>query len=434
MFTDLLPTLAAITLFATPAAAMEHTTGMEPVALEYPAVAQADTDNRTWSMWPEKKSDEEQEQSQEQEQVDTEYDETVPDPSVQPSVPAPSERSAPGATQPPTRRSAPAATRPPARRSAPAITQPSVPAPSRRSAPADSQRRQTQPPPTQDRQPEPGYPSIYRRPEPERTEQTGPESGSKSFYPWRGGEETNQQGYGPPVVEDTTPYGNYDYIEARIGFWGTSFTAEVQSGVEGSSIDLSSELGMGTTKTVVVMGASARLSDSVRIWADTFNVNYLATARLKKELIFKDVLFKVNTEVESEIQVKSTRIGLDASLVNGKHGHFNLGLAADLLNTSTRLTAYNLITTTASINIGLPMVTGSVRVYPVKMIGLGMDAAWIGFDKSKLYDIAFYADVNPLKNVGVSLGWRGITLDVNTDTEKVYVGWNGLFGQVTARF
>ncbi|MDH5509045.1 MAG: hypothetical protein OEZ32_01695 [Nitrospinota bacterium] len=397
MFINIFSTIAAIALTSSPGGQMELASGMTPGVIEYPMMAQKEPGYSTWSLWPEKK----------EEEPSTE----------QPTAEQPAEQE-PAAEQPTAGQ--PGAQRPPAKRSpAPAANSGRQPSPSR-------------------------APSIYSRPEPEVTEPIDQSSPPKSFYPWRDKQTDDQSGAQPPppygaggVDEQTNPYGDFQYLEARLGFWGTTFSAEVQSNtgtIEGTNIDLSDELGLGTSKTVILAGASARLSDSVRIWVDTFSVNYTATTKLKTELIFKGVLFNVNTSVDTSISVNSWRAGLDVSLVRGDLGYFNVGVAGDFLKTSTSLTAFNLITTTADINVGLPMLTGSVRIYPAWMLGLGLDVAWVGYDKSKLYDIAFYADISPLENVGISLGWRGITLDVNTDAEKVYVGWTGLFGQVVARF
>ncbi|MDH5638935.1 MAG: hypothetical protein OEZ04_10610 [Nitrospinota bacterium] len=402
MFVNIFSTITAIALTSAPGGQMELTPAISQGVIEYPMMAQKESKYSTWSLWPEKK---EEEPSAEQPTAEESVERK---PTVGQTTSGQTTSGQPGANRRPGQRS---------------------------TAPAANTGRQ--PSPSQ-------APSIYNRPDPEVTKPVEQNNPPKSFYPWRDRETNDQRGAQPPYPyetrpqeEETGPYGDFKYLEARLGFWGTTFSAEVQSStgtIVGSNIDLSDELGLGTSKTVILAGASARLSDSVRIWVDTFNVDYQASTKLKTELVFKGVLFDVNSTVNTSISVNSWRAGLDVSLVRGDLGYFNVGVAGDFLKTSTSLTAFNLITTTANINVGLPMLTGSVRVYPVRMLGLGLDVAWIGYDKSKLYDIAFYADISPLENVGISLGWRGITLDVNTDGEKVYVGWTGLFGQVVARF
>jgi hypothetical protein len=68
------------------------------------------------------------------------------------------------------------------------------------------------------------------------------------------------------------------------------------------------------------------------------------------------------------------------------------------------------------------------------MLGLGLDASWVGFSGSYLYDISAFAEVNLIRFVGISMGWKGIALDVNSGGDNVSLGWSGLFARLSARF
>lgn len=269
-------------------------------------------------------------------------------------------------------------------------------------------------------------PSIYDRPD------TGAPAPGDSSPPAE--KESNLQ---PNGEEEERPYGQFDWVEARIGFWNTSFKASVKSTqgtLGGTDINLSDQLGFARDQGVVQGELSLRLSGVVRIWVDRFNINYQSTSRLTEELVFKGQVYKVNTVVDSALLVACTRLGVNFDLVSGEYGSFGLGFAGNYIDNSTQLTAYNLITSAADVKIMVPMITVSARLYPVQMLGLGLDASWVGFSGSYLYDISAFAEVNLIRFVGISMGWKGIALDVNSGGDNVSLGWSGLFARLSARF
>ncbi|MDH4185129.1 MAG: hypothetical protein OEV92_12955 [Nitrospinota bacterium] len=420
-------------------------------------LAQGKPKYKSWTEWPEsdQKDRKSQETAPEQETASQEKDFLTHTPASEEEAPA----AAPPATATPAPKAKAKASKTPAAPPAAAPVYkssppPAAPAPAYKApepaskpapAPAPDYNRgyQTTPQPIAEQE---VAPSIFDRPAPidstSEQDRAEPPSRQKSesdtwgFLPLRGAPEPASAQESKTAQTDV-PNGNYDWVQFKLGVWNTTFDARVKSdagSLKGTDINLSDQLGIGKSKTLMIMEGTFRLSNSVRFWVDTFNIKYQSTARLTEELVFKGQVYKANTEVQSAITFNSSRAGLAVDVVNSPYGHFNIGMAGNYVTSKTSLTAFNLITSSADIKIVIPMITGSVMVYPVWMLGVGLDAAWVGYDKSNLYDITFHLDVNPIPNLGVSLGWKGVTLDVNTSGDKVYIGWVGLYGQLAFRF
>jgi len=288
-------------------------------------------------------------------------------------------------------------------------------------------------------------PSIYDRPAPIKTapadggaqgEGSGDGASDKGFLPLRGEkeEETSADIFGE---WPDRPYSQFDWIEVKIAFWNTGFDANVKSSqgaLSGTDINLAEQLGFANNQGVFLAGLSLQLSDHIRLWLDHFYVNYQSTSILSEELVFKGIVYKANTKVDSALELDSLRAGFDFELIKGRYGSFGLGIAGNYVSNATSITAFNLVTTSAEIKVVVPMVTMSGRLAPIPMLGLGLDGAWIGFDKSNLYDMSLYAEVNLIRYVGISMGWKAVILDVNSGGDSVYLRWSGLYAALAARF
>ena len=287
-------------------------------------------------------------------------------------------------------------------------------------------------------------PSIYDRPTPittpadggARGESGGDGSSDRGFLPLKG--EREQEAFTETYGQrPERPNAQYDWVEGRIAFWNTGFDANVmsnQGALNGTDINLAEQLGFANNQGVFLAGLSLQLSDNVRLWVDHFYVNYQSASILSEELVFKGTVYKANTQVDSTLELDSLRAGFDFDLIKGRYGSFGLGFAGNYISNAMSITAFNLITAAAEIKVMVPMITVSGRLYPVYMLGLGLDGAWIGFDKSNLYDMSLYVEVNLIRYVGISMGWKAVILDVNSGGDSVYLRWSGLYAGLAARF
>jgi len=172
-----------------------------------------------------------------------------------------------------------------------------------------------------------------------------------------------------------------------------------------------------------------------------FNFSYLplkwsATKTLTKTIYFNGLTYPAGTQVESKMEAKTFRGGYEYDFLVGKHGF--LGVTGDVLFSEVRM-EMNARTLgqdeKAFENLILPLLGLNSRLIIVKWVSVtakvsGMYMGSYGY----FVDGEASLDINPVKYVGLSLGYRYLKTHLNYRDDKSNISLDGPYGALKIRF
>jgi hypothetical protein len=230
---------------------------------------------------------------------------------------------------------------------------------------------------------------------------------------------------------------NYN-LELEGRYWEPKLdsTVKIVDNNIGTDINLVNDLGFDEKKDF----GEARLQ--IKLFSrNKFNLSYLplkwdADKVLTRTIQFEGKTYTAGTRVQSELDLRLFKAGYELDFLAGKQGF--LGLTFDVLvaDTNIEIKAASLaIDEKYGKTLPIPMIGVSGRLNFVKWMGItgkvsGLPAGGYGY----LLDAEGSLDINPVKYVGISGGYRFFKAKASYNDNKADYQLDGPFAAVKIRF
>jgi len=225
-------------------------------------------------------------------------------------------------------------------------------------------------------------------------------------------------------------------FELRGYYWNSGLNATVKSDegdFKGTDIDIVEDLGIARQKGLIGGEATLELYSGHKLKLTVVNISYNTGKFIDKEIIFKGDVYPVDTKVTSEMDLLSARLGYEYDFIRGDNGFLGLQLAANLIKTNATLVTNDTLSNSAKVALVFPMVVATGRAHFSRHISGTAELGWMGYESSNLFDAVLYLDYNPVRNVGITFGWKSIMIDAKEGGDKVNVQWSGVFAGLIFR-
>jgi hypothetical protein len=222
-------------------------------------------------------------------------------------------------------------------------------------------------------------------------------------------------------------------IEARVKYWMPDLEGVVrvdEGGITGTSVDLEDDLGIETDEeNVMPLELILHLSGALRLWGSYADMEFTGSARVSDQFVYRGETFLVNSNIESEINLTTTEIGVEFDLVPVET--FSLGLCVNGVyfdGTATVTESDLQLSAEGTLSTFVPAIGGFVRISLLDE-KLEFHGRFVGLTyKDDTYtDFIIEGRYNVLDNLGVVGGFRSLSVDVEEDLVFVDADLSGFF-------
>jgi hypothetical protein len=225
-------------------------------------------------------------------------------------------------------------------------------------------------------------------------------------------------------------------FELRGFYWNSGLDATVRADdgdFSGTDIDIVEDLGIDKTKGLFGAEATLELYSGHKLKLTVVKISYDTAKNIDKEITFKGDTYPVNTKVNSKLDLLSARLGYEYDFFRRDEGFLGIQVAANILRTKASLVTNDTLANSAEVATVIPMVIATGRAHFNKHVSGTVELGWMGYGSSNLFDTVLYIDYNPVRNVGVTAGWKAIMIDAEDGGDKVDVTWSGIFAGLIIR-
>lgn len=226
-------------------------------------------------------------------------------------------------------------------------------------------------------------------------------------------------------------------FEFRADYWMPTLSSDlrVDSGsLAGTNINVVSDLGFDDKKSIPTAELTFKLAERHKLRFDYISFAYSGKKDLASRIVFNGVVYPLSSQLKTEMELRSIKAGYELDLVRNESGYLAFRLAVDSLYAKASIESMGAISNSASASAIAPVVGLSGRLSPMPWVSLTADICGVGYDKSTVYDGAIYADINPIKNLGLTVGWRMVRININVESKISDTQWSGVFGGLALRF
>jgi len=240
----------------------------------------------------------------------------------------------------------------------------------------------------------------------------------------------------PPPNRLETPLGEDFTFEMRGLYWLPGLTATIRSdkgALEGTRIDLVDDLGVDGDKAFPSFEATLKFFGRHKVIFSYINISYSATTILDSEIMFQGQTYDVLSLVSSSADIQSARLAYEFDLVRTDSGFLGLQAGVNFISAELEMVTNFILSNKASVSAAVPMFGATGRFNFGPYVSGTAYAAYMTYQTADSLDAGVYLDFNPLRNLGLTLGWKTVSLKGETDTEKVDVQWSGPFAGFALR-
>ncbi|MBI4666972.1 MAG: hypothetical protein HY751_11260 [Nitrospinae bacterium] len=226
-------------------------------------------------------------------------------------------------------------------------------------------------------------------------------------------------------------------FELRGQYWMPTLSNTVRSdagALTGTEIDLVSDLGLDSSKGLPVAEVIIKFADRHKIRFDYTSFTYSGDKAVSKEIIFNGITYPVSSQVKTNLELRDMKLSYEYDIFRDTGGYIAFRLAADYVYANASIVASGVLSNSASVSATAPVVGLSGRLCATDWLSFTADIAGVGYDKSTVYDASLYFDINPMPNVGLTVGYRTIRINVDIEDKKADTQWNGAFAGLAVRF
>lgn len=172
-----------------------------------------------------------------------------------------------------------------------------------------------------------------------------------------------------------------------------------------------------------------------------FNFSYLplkwdADTTLTRTIEFNGQTYTAGTRVQSKLEMKMFKGGYEYDLIANRFGF--LGFTLDVLLTDfyMEMKAPSMaLDEKYDATVPIPMIGLSGRVIPIKWVSVTGKISGLPMGKyGYILDAEASLDINPVKYVGISVGYRFLKMDLEYDDNKADFKLDGPFAALKVRF
>jgi hypothetical protein len=240
----------------------------------------------------------------------------------------------------------------------------------------------------------------------------------------------------------TNPKGEPYHVEAAFNLWNPTpdFVISSESlGIPGTDINVRADLGIQQEKKFEVR-LVLRPAKKHKFRFHYLPLAYEATTTLTADIIFNGIKYPVSTQVTSNLEWKTYRIGYEYDFISRAQGFFGIILEAKYTDANVQLKSPFGIEF-ARARAPIPALGAIGRVYIKKVASI--TAEFTGFKlpssidenyQAHYYDWDVYGTVNVTNNFGAQVGYRSLSLGYVAKTDRGDATLAGLYFGGVARF
>ena len=204
----------------------------------------------------------------------------------------------------------------------------------------------------------------------------------------------------------------------------------------GADIDPVADLGMEENKGFGEGRLQVKFLEKNKFNFAYLDLKWTAEKTLTKTLQFNGLTYPAGSRVESKLQAKTFRGGYEYDFLVGEHGF--LGVTGDVLFSDTYMglnAPAQGLSESSQDNLILPLLGINSRLIIVKWVSVtarvsGMIMGGYG----KFLDAEGSLDINPIKYLGISAGYRYLKANLNFRDDQCNLTLSGPFAAVKLRF
>ncbi len=213
-------------------------------------------------------------------------------------------------------------------------------------------------------------------------------------------------------------YSSADVLSVRAGanYWSYDISGNARYKTSDSSndIDVNNDLGYDDGSSgyyYVHLEHPIPFLPNVRL-AYT-NIDEDANGRLSRTVVYGDITFLANEELNSEFDLKQTDITLYYELLDNIVSA-DLGLNGKYIDGDARISGNLSGTENTSISGWVPMAYAGIGAdLPLTGLGVSADGSYVKYEGSSFYDFSVSANYTSPWHLGVDVGYRKIKLDLD---------------------
>jgi hypothetical protein len=172
-----------------------------------------------------------------------------------------------------------------------------------------------------------------------------------------------------------------------------------------------------------------------------FNFSYLplkwdGDTVLTRTIQFSGQTYTAGTRVQSEADLKMFKGGYELDFIVGKFGFLGGSLDVMVTNVHAQLKAPSLtLDEKEDFTVPIPMVGLIGRITPIKWVNLTAKVSGLPLGSyGHAFDAEAYLEINPIKYVGISAGYRYFSFLAEYDENKLDFKLDGPFAALKVRF
>lgn len=236
----------------------------------------------------------------------------------------------------------------------------------------------------------------------------------------------------PPVPPEGEPF----IFEIRVDYWSPTLSSDlrVDSGdLTGTNINAVRDLGFDEKKPFPTGQLTFRLADRHKLRLDYLSFSYSGDSVAASEIVFHGVTYSPNSRLKTNLDLSSIRAGYEVDLGRNENGYFAFRIGADFMSANATIDTTEM-SNSASASAVAPVAGLTARFFLVPRVSLTADVSGEWYDKSSVFDGAIYADINIIRHLGLTVGWRTLRININVEGKISDTQWSGGFAGLAFRF
>jgi len=219
-------------------------------------------------------------------------------------------------------------------------------------------------------------------------------------------------------------------FELRADYWFPTLSSSLRAdsgNYKGTNIDVVHDLGFDDKKPLPSAELTIKFAERHKLRFDYLDFAYQGDNVVGSKVIFNGVVYPVNSRLKTDFQLRSIKAGYEYDVVRGDGSYLAFRIAADNVAAKAGIQTTGGVSTSASASAIAPVAGISGRFFPTQWISITGDICGVGYDKSTVYDGSIYAGINYIKNLGVTVGWRTMRVELNVENKVSDTQWSGAF-------
>jgi hypothetical protein len=213
----------------------------------------------------------------------------------------------------------------------------------------------------------------------------------------------------------------------------TSTSAQLNSSTlgVGTNIDFERALGMRTQKTLPDFFARFRLTDRWRFEAEYFQLNRTGDKVTQNQIQWGDVIFPVNTQIQSKFDFSDTRVSAGYSFFRTADKELGVGFGFHLASYDVALSTAATGNQASKVLAPLPVLSayGQFALTETWAVGGRLDRFVMTYDNyyGNITSLALDVNYQPFRHIGFGLAYRSLNIFAKATGSALTAEFNQTF-------